>query len=143
MSIHSIGNALPTHGFAQPQPREYSGRRSVSVTDDGAEPSWLTAEDREVVAAMFGPDLLTTGRDVNGEFVGVPPFVHLLTQDRRTGRLPIGSEVTSSYLEAVLQRHVLDIGARIAPNPLPDRELAAALRFLQRRRQGATVDVRA
>jgi hypothetical protein len=141
MSIHSVGSAAPAQGFTQPQPREYGGHRPV--TDDGGEPPWLTAEDREVVAAMFGPDLLATGRDRDGTLVGVPPFVRLLTQDRRTGRLPVGSEITSTYLEAVLRRHPFVAGTRTAPNPLPDRELAAALAFLSRRRQGATVDVRA
>jgi len=60
-----------------------------------------------------------------------------VVEDRRTGRLPAGSEITSSYL------HAVRAGYPVEANPLTEQTLAAALAFLARRGQGATVDIRA
>jgi len=132
MSIRSISSTAPGLGFAQPPPSGSGTRRPV--TEDPSVLSSLTWGDREIIAVMFGADILSTGRDADGTLVGVPPFVWLVAEDRRSGRLSVGSEITSSYLQAIWDMPV---------NPLTERSLAAALVFLGRRPQGATVDVRA
>lgn len=137
MSIRSISSAGPGLGFARPRPGTAGGRRAVA--EERSALSYLTAGDREVIAAMFGPDLLSTGRDAGGAYVGVPALVWLVSEDRRTGRLPVGSEICGSYLRAIRDGHSPDEG----PAVLTEHALTAALAFLARRPQGATIDVRA
>jgi hypothetical protein len=137
VSIRSISRLEPGLGFAQPQSGGFAQRRPHP--GDPAGLSLLSWEDREIIAAMFGSEILGTGRDADGVQVGVPAFVWLVIEDRRSGRLPVGSEITSSYLQAVRDRQ----DGAAGPEPLPDQALAAALAFLTRRAQGAAVDLRA
>ena len=132
MSIRSISSTAPGLGFARPRPGGPGVRRPV--TGDPSVLSSLSWGDREIIGAMFGTDILTTGRDGEGELVGVPPFVWLVIEDRRSGRLPVGSEITSSYLQTLRDT---------AADPFTEQHLAAALAFLGQRHQGATVDIRA
>jgi hypothetical protein len=136
MGIRSISSTAPSLGFAQPPPGGSGARRPV--TEDPSVLSSLTWGDREIIAVMFGADILSTGRDADGTLVGVPPFVWLVAEDRRSGRLSVGSEITSSYLQAIWDAPVNPL-----TQPLTERSLAAALVFLGQRSQGATVDVRA
>jgi hypothetical protein len=130
MSIRAISSTTPGLGYGTPHPGGPGVRRPVVEDPSGL--SRLTWEDRELVGAMFGPDRLATGRDDD-----LPAFVWLVVEDRRTGRLPAGSEITSSYL------HAVRAGYPVEANPLTEQTLAAALAFLARRGQGATVDIRA
>ena len=141
MSIRAISSTTPGLGYGQPQPGGPGVRRPATADPSGL--SRLTWEDRELIGAMFGPDLLISGRDDDGEPVGVPAFVVLVIEDRRSGRLPVGSEITSSYLQAIWDRHTLSAGPWTPKNPLTEATLEAALAFLQHRGQGATVDIRA
>ena len=132
MSIRSISSTTPGLGFAPPRPGGSSTRRPA--TEDPIGLATLTWGDREIIGAMFGPDILSTGRDESGDPVGVPAFAWLVIEDRRTGRLAAGSEITTGYLDAV----------RATPgNPLTEENLAAGLAFIGQRQAGATVDIRA
>ena len=141
MSIRSISSTSPGLGYGQPPPGGPGGRRPVG--DDPSGLSILTWEDRELAMAVYGPDVLNTGRVGEGDQIGVPPFVWRLTDDRRSGRLPLGSEVTRGYLQAIWAGQSPGAGPPTLTDPLTERTLAAALEFLGRRGQGATVDVRA
>jgi hypothetical protein len=135
MSIPSISSTAPGLGFARPRPGGPGARRPVTGDPSGL--SSLSWGDREIIGAMFGAEVLSTGRDDDGELVGVPAFVWLVLEDRRSGRLPVGSEITSSYLQA------LQDTADPYHAPFSEQSLAAALAFLGQRKQGATVDIRA
>jgi len=112
------------------------------VTPDPSGLVTLTWGDREIIGAMFGADVLTTGRDAQGELIGIPPFVWLVIEDRRSGRLAVGSEITSSYLAALRDSTTGPFGGP-PTEPFSAQQLDAALAFLGRRKQGATVDIRA
>jgi hypothetical protein len=131
MSIRSISSTAPGLGFAPPRSGGPAPRRPMS--EDSSVLSALTWGDREIIGAMFGPEALTR-RDELGEPHGLPPFVWLVTEDRRTGRLPAGSEITTSYLNAVWS---------MSSTPLTEQTLAAGLAFIGQRQAGATVDIRA
>jgi hypothetical protein len=141
VSIRSISSLAPGLGYARPYPGGSGARRPVH--QDPSVLSALSWGDREIIAAMFGADILTTGHDRDGVQVGVPAFVWLVADDRHNGRLPAGSEITSSYLQAIWDRHTIDVDRHSAPNPLTESTFAAARGHLAGRPQGATVDVRA
>jgi|1186.fasta_scaffold130640_3 hypothetical protein len=133
MTIRSISSTAPGLGFGRPRPGAPGARRPA-----GSDPSALSAltwSDREIIGTMFGADVLTTGRDGQGEPVGVPAFAWLVIEDRRSGRLPGGSEITSSYLQAIRDSEGFTLFTATA--------LDAALDLLGQRKQGATVDLRA
>lgn len=137
MSIRSISRTTPGLGFAPPRPGGAGVRRPV--TEDPSVLSSLTWGDREIIGAMYGPDILTTGRDRDGEPVGIPAFVWLVIEDRRSGRLAAGSEITTGYLQAIWT----STANNGSVNPLTEPTLAAGLAFIGRRQAGATVDIRA
>jgi hypothetical protein len=130
MSIRSISSTAPGLGFARPRPGAPGTRRRTPA--DSSVLSALSWGDREVIAAMFGSDVMTLGRDADGQ-AGIPPFVWQVIEDRRSGHLPAGTEITSGYLQA------LGSGSAL----LTEQALAAGLTFLGQRRQGATLDIRA
>jgi hypothetical protein len=132
MSIRSISSTTPGLGFAPPRPGGSGARRPA--TEDPSLLSTLTWGDREIIEAMYGPGILTTGRDADGEPVGVPAFVRVVSEDRRSGRLPVGIEITTGYLESI---------AAASPDLLTAARAAAGLAFIGRRQAGVTVDIRA
>lgn len=136
MSIRSISSSTPGLGLPA-YARPGGGRRGP--TRDPSILSLLTAEDRDLAAAVFGRQILTEGVDGDGRTVGVPVFVWLVAEDRRDGRLPAGSEITRTYLREFDQRRRDDPG----PPALTPEQTSAAATFLGRRWQGATVDIRA
>jgi hypothetical protein len=108
--------------------------------------SYLTAGDRDLISAMFGPQVLLgagpAGRG-RGGLVGVPEFVVILIEDRQSGRLPVGIEVTSRYLQGVWDQYPSFAGRGTISTPLTKKNLADGLYFLGRRSRGGAVDVRA
>jgi hypothetical protein len=61
--------------------------------------------------------------------------------DRKDGQLPIGTELTSTYVHARYQAHLALNGA--VSNPLTERNLLDAQAYFNDRLQGATIDLQA
>jgi len=141
VSIGSIGNLAYSYS-STPLPIDANIDRRAAVADPSAV-SYLTAGDRDLISAMFGPDVTVTGFDAHGKPVQPPKFVALLIADRKTGRLPAGVEVTSPYLQGIWDQHTNSSLFGGVSGPLTEKNLADGLAFLSQRSQGATVDIRA
>jgi len=135
--------ALPADGQADHRPARSDLPRPAGSDLAGLSGlSSLTAGDRDIIAAMFGP-LALTGSDSDGVSGEATGFVAILVADRTTGRLPAGVEVTSSYLQGVWDAFPNYAGPGSLARPLTKKNLADGLYFLGRRSHGAMVDVRA
>ncbi len=102
--------------------------------------TYLTAADREFLTAIYGPAVLTIAA-TDTEQVRTPQFLLDVIEDRMAGRLPIGTELTSTYVHARFDAHA-DLKGMIA-HPLTERNLLDAQTFFNRRVQGAAIDVQA
>ena len=102
--------------------------------------SSLTAGDREFLTALYGPQVLAIGNRA-AERAAAPQLLLDLVTDRQDGRLPIGSEVTSTYVRARFDAHV-DLNGTVT-NPLTEKNLADALTYFSDRVQGAAIDLQA
>jgi len=96
----------------------------------------LTAADRDLLTALYGPGILT-----NPEAAGPPQFLLDVIADRKSGQLPLGTELTSTYVQARFNAQV-DLNGTVA-NPLTEKNLADAQEFFNDRVQGATIDLQA
>lgn len=138
LSIGSIGS-LPLP-FSSTPARVEGKPEGRSGAVDPAPTSYLTSGDRDLIAAMFGPDALNNGYDGSGKPVAIPAFVVILIVDRRSGLLPMGVEVTSTYLRGLWDHFANSTGP--VGNPLTRKNLTDGLEFLSRRSQGGLVDLR-
>jgi hypothetical protein len=105
--------------------------------------SYLTANDRELITAIFGPEALASGYDDQGKPVEIPKFAVVLIDHRKSGQLTSGVEVTSTYLQGMWDRYESQPAGSPDANPLSAQNLADGLDFLGRRSQGGAVDLRA
>lgn len=93
-----IGPSFPTSGVSA----AYRARATseVSAHPSSAPPnplSFLTADDRDLIAKATGVVIGPEGRNQGGN--GTAPILALeIAGDRRTGRLPTGQPITSTYL---------------------------------------------
>lgn len=80
-------------------------RSNAAVTSSAtatAEPqrgvlSFLTADDRELIASATGVTITAEGRNSNGAELA-PALAWMIADDRMSGRLPQGQPITTAYL---------------------------------------------
>jgi len=102
--------------------------------------SYLTAGDREFLTTVYGPRVLALG-DSGAKRFGTPQFLLDVVADRKSGRLPIGTELTATYVQARFDAHV-DLNETVS-NPLTEQNLRDAWAFFHERTQGGAIDVQA
>jgi hypothetical protein len=73
--------------------------------------------------------------------VAVPQFVLDLIDDRRSGVLPVGTEITSSYVQNQYDAYLAATGTSGVQAPLTQDDVQAAQDYFDRRVTGAAVDV--
>jgi len=102
--------------------------------------AYLTAGDRDFLTAVYGPGVLVAAGTAVERF-GTPQFLLDVIADRKDGQLPIGTELTSTYVQARYQAHV-DLNGMVT-NPLTERNLLDAQAYFDHRIQGAAIDLQA
>jgi hypothetical protein len=110
-----------------------------SPADDVSDLQYLSAGDREFLAALYGPGILATD-PAAGRFE-TPQFLLDVIADRKDGLLPLGTELTSTYVQAKFDRHV-DLNGTVT-NPLTEQNLLDAQAYFNDRVQGAAIDLKA
>lgn len=111
----------------------------AATRSDGA--ASLTAGDRDFLGFLYGPDVLNT-LGINGQSGSeTPQFLLDVLNDRQTGVLPAGTEITSSYIEARYDAYLSATGAYAVSNPLTATDLEIAQDYFDRRSAGAAVDL--
>ena len=142
MSIEPIGsvdsNTTPLIELRQVFQVTALDRRSA--VEDASDLQYLTAGDRDFLTALYGPDILTVAGTV-AERLTTPQFLLDVIADRKDGQLPIGTELTSTYVQAKFDAHV-DLNGTVR-NPLTEQNLADASAYFNDRVQGATIDLQA
>ena len=114
---------------------------AASAAQDLSGISYLTAADREFLTYLYGPELLTDPALSVSARVGTPQFMLDLIDDRRTGALPVGTEITQQYVEGRYDTYVATTGLTPVSNPLTTRDLQAAQDYFDTRVTGAALDV--
>jgi hypothetical protein len=142
VSIGSIGNLAFAYS-STPRPIDTPIDRRSSSTAELSAWSYLTSGDRDLITAIYGSDALAQGFDQRGKPVELPKFAAVLIDDRKSGRLAAGVEVSSTYLQSIWDRYENPAGAALGDNPLTAQNLTDGLDFLSRQTQGGAVDLRA
>jgi hypothetical protein len=113
----------------------------------------LTAGDREFLSAVFGPKIVTiedlaqaqglaeADDRAQVERIQANQFIADLIADRQSGALPIGTELTSTYVQAKFDEYV-DLNGTVT-NPLTEQNLIDARSYFNDRVQGAAIDLKA
>jgi hypothetical protein len=96
----------------------------------------LTAGDRDLLTALYGPEVLTPT-----SILETPQFMVDVIADRMSGRLPEGTELTSTYVQARFDAYA-DLNGTVR-NPLTEQNLLDARIFFFDRVQGAAIDLKA
>lgn len=142
MSIEPIGsvdsNTTPLIELRQVFQVTTIERRSAA--EDASDLQYLTAGDWDLLTALYGPDILTVAGTA-AEGPGTPQFLLDVIADRKDGLLPIGTELTSTYVQAKFDSHV-DLNGTVT-NPLTEQNLADANAYFHDRVQGAAIDLQA
>jgi hypothetical protein len=150
MAIEPIGNIDARHTSLLALEQMYhfdpAERRPAAREQDDL--SVLTVGDHEFLNAVFGSQITSREdlADVQAEDRPlVNEFLTDLIRDRQNGNLPIGTEVTASYVRARFDAHV-DLNGTVH-NPLTNRltpqNLADAETYFNDRVQGAAIDLQA
>jgi hypothetical protein len=143
MNIEPIGridsNSTPLIELLQVFQMTQSHRQTARAAEVSGL-TYLTAADREFLTAIYGPAVLTIAA-TDAEQVRTPQFLLDVIEDRMGGHLPIGTELTSTYVHTRFDAHA-DRKGMIA-HPLTERNLLDAQAFFDRRVQGAAIDVQA
>jgi hypothetical protein len=142
VNIEPIGsidsNSTPLLELLQVFQTGQSHRHPGAPEDSGI--ARLTAGDRDFFTAVYGPGVLTVA-STGAERFGTPQFLLDVIADRKDGQLPIGTELTSTYVHARYQAH-LDLN-RAVTNPLTEQNLLDAQMYFNDRVQGAAIDLQA
>ena len=142
MSIEPIGsidsNSTPLIELLQVFQTSLGHRHSVA--QEVGDLAYLTAGDRDFFTAVYGPGVLTVA-STRAERFGTPQFLLDVMADRKDGQLPIGTELTSIYVQARFDAHV-DLNGTVT-NPLTERNLLDAQAYFNDRIQGAAIDLQA
>jgi len=113
----------------------------------------LTAGDREFLSAVFGPRIVTiedlaqaqglaeADDRAQVERIQANQFIADLIADRQSGALPIGTELTSTYVQLKFEEYV-DLNGTVT-NPLTEQNLIDARAYFNDRVQGAAIDLQA
>ena len=142
MNIEPIGsidsNSTPLIELLQVFQTGQSQRHPIA--QEASDIAHLTAGDRDFLTAVYGPGVLTVA-STSAERFGTPQFLLDVIADRKDGQLPIGTELTSTYVHARYQAH-LDLNGTVS-HPLTERNLLDAQAYFHGRIQGATIDLQA
>jgi hypothetical protein len=111
-----------------------------TTAEDVSDLAYLTAGDRDFLTALYGPGVLTVANTATERF-GTAQFLLDVIADRKDGQLPIGTELTSTYVQTRFDAHV-DLNGTVR-NPLTEQDLAAAHAYFNDRVQGAAIDLQA
>lgn len=150
MTIEPIGNIDARHTSMLALEQLYhfdpAERRLSARAEDDL--SVLTAGDHEFLKAVFGSQLVTLGDLADVQAADQPranEFLTDLIRDRQNGNLPVGTEVTASYVLARFEAHV-DLNGTVhnpLTNRLTEQNLADAQTYFNDRVQGAAIDLQA
>lgn len=110
------------------------------VTPDLRGISYLTAGDRDLLTALFGPGVLLLANTLIERY-GTPQFMLDVIADRKDGQLPVGTELTSTYVQARFDAHA-NLDGSLA-HPLTERNLVDARAYFDNRLQGSAIDLQA
>jgi hypothetical protein len=142
VSIEPIGsvdsNTTPLIEIMQAFQIAASQRHPSAQQSNGI--GYLTAGDREFLTALYGSAVLAVP-STSAERFGTPQFLLDVIADRKNGNLPIGTELTSSYVQARFDAHV-DLNGTLT-NPLTEQNLHDAQIYFNDRVQGAAIDLKA
>jgi hypothetical protein len=130
LSIRSVDDLAPAFS-ATPLTIDNHEHRPGPATLSGL--SYLTSGDRDLVVAMFGWQTLAMIHNPNGSPAEAARFIALLVNDRRSGGLPVGVEVTGRYLQAVWDQYPSYAGRGSVVRLLTRKNLVDGLFFLSRR----------
>jgi hypothetical protein len=120
-------------------------RASQSAVQDLNGISFLTAGDRDFLDYLYGPQMLqnlgvTPAAQAQTQ---TPQFLLDLIDDRRSGVLPIGTEITSTYVRNQYDVYLAATGTAPVPAPLTANDLQASQDYFDRRVSGAALDLQA
>lgn len=80
-------------------------RASAAPASSGNVLSYLTADDRKLIAAATGTTLNGHGLDERGRALA-PISAFLIAQDRKNGTLPAGQPITAAYLQHMISNEI-------------------------------------